>query len=171
MAASAICAAGPPKDDEAKAAAEERHKHVFHYLLLEKTSAVQVINVADRILGTDVHLAGEGKAQRAILERPIDLVEIPPRTEIHEAAKILSNAFGCPVRVESIEEKIYRLSLSMGPTTVEAVLKHVSSSLPFDYRFEGDGIVLRNRMLGGRRPELKDIEEEERKAREEEEKK
>ena len=164
-------AAGPPKDDEGKMEAEERHKHVFHYLLLEKTSAVQVISVADRILGTDVHLAGEGKAQRAILERPIELVEIPPRTEIHEAAKILSQAFGTPVRVESIEEKIYRLSLSMGPTTVEAVLKHISSSLPFDYRFEPDGIVLRNRMLGGRRPELKDIEEEERKAREEEEKK
>ena len=167
----AEAAGGGPTTDEQKADAEERHKHVFHYLLLEKTSAVQVISVADRILGTDVHLAGEGKAQRAILERPIELVEIPPRTEIHEAAKILSKAFGTPVRVESIEEKIYRLSLSMGPTTVEAVLKHISSSLPFDYRFEPEGIVLRNRMLGGRRPELKDIEEEERKAREEEEKK
>jgi len=149
---------------------EERHKHIFHYLLLEKTSAVQVIHIADRVLGTDVHLTGEGKAHRAILEKAIDLIEIPPKTEIHEAAKILSKALGCNVRVESIEEKIYRLSLSMGPTTGEAVLKHISSSLPFDYRFEEGGIVLRNRLLGRKREDLKEIEEEERRAREEEEK-
>jgi hypothetical protein len=156
---------------EEQAEMEERHKHIFHYLLLEKTSAVQVIYVADRVLGTEVHLSGEGRAERAILEKRIEMIEIPKNaagkgTEIHEAAKILSQALGVPVRVKSIEEKIYRISLSMERTTGEVVLKHICSSLPFDYFIEDGGIVLRHRNLRGKDPALKEIEEEERKARE-----
>jgi hypothetical protein len=160
---------GTPEEEAARR--EERHKHIFHYLLLEKTSAVQVIRVVERVLGTDVHLAGEGKAERAILEKAIPLIEIPKNAagkgmELHEAAKIIARELGVPVRVRSIEEKIYRISLVMERTTGEAVLKHIASSLPFDYFFEEGGIVLRHRSLRGKDPSLKEVEEEERKARE-----
>ena len=51
---------------------EDRHKHIFNYMLAEKTNAVQIVHIIDRILGTDVHLAGEGRPERVILDRKID---------------------------------------------------------------------------------------------------
>jgi hypothetical protein len=141
-----------PTEDE-KAAMEERHKHVFNYMLAEKTNAVQIIHIIDRILGTDVHLAGEGRPERVILEKKIELIEIPrgvkgKGTEIREAGKMLSEILGCPVRVETIDTEFYYVWFTMERTTGETVIKHVCASVPFDYRIDEGTLILRHRDLG-----------------------
>jgi len=155
---------------------EEMHKHIFNYMLAEKTNAVQMVHIIDRILGTDVHLSGEGREERAILEKRIELIEIPrgangKGTEIREAGKMLAEILGCPVQVDTVDTDIYRIWFTMGPTTGEAVIKHICSSVPFEYRIEGGTLYLRHRDLG--KPRAKDpgraeVDEEERKAAEDE---
>lgn len=128
-----------------------REKDISHYLLFEKTNAIQMIQIVDRILGTEVHLAGEGRADRAILDRKVELIEIPrgPKggTDIREAAKIISEVLGCPVRVEQPDTDIFRLWFTMGPTTGEAIIKQVASSQPFDWKIVDGTLVFRHRDL------------------------
>ena len=161
---------------------ENRAKYIQNYMLAEKTNAIQMVHTIDRILGTEEHLAGESRAERAILERAVELIEIPKGpagkgTEFREAAKILADVLGCPVRVETIDTEIYRLSLTMGPTTGEAIIKQICAQLPkFDYRLADGGVVFRHRDLGkaaptrdGPAPQGKDdLDDEEKKARDEE---
>ena len=149
---------------------EERHKHIFNYLLAEKTNAVQMIHIIDRILGQDTHLTGEGRAERGILDRKVELIEIPKGTEIRAAGKILSEALGCPVKVETIETEIYRISLTMGPTTGEAIIKQICAYVPFDYTIRDGMILFRHRDLGKAAPSPA-LDEEERKALEDAKKK
>ena len=141
-----------PTEDEKKEM-EERHKHIFNYMLAEKTNAVQMIHIIDRILGIDVHLAGEGRPERVILEKKIDLIEIPrgvkgKGTEIREAGKMISEILGCPVRVETIDTEFYYVWFTMERTTGETVIKHICASIPFDYRIEDGTLVFRHRDLG-----------------------
>lgn len=179
-----------PTEDEKKEM-EERHKHIFNFLLAEKTNAVQIVHIIDRILGTDVHLAGEGRAERLILEKKIDLIEIPrgakgKGTEIREVGKMLSEILGCPVRVETIDTEFYYLHFNGERTTGEVVIKHICASVPFDYRIEDGTLIFRHRDLGkpgtrelGKDPPREDglkdqgggLDEEEKKAEEEEKKK
>jgi hypothetical protein len=149
---------------------EDRHKFIFNYMLVEKTNAVQMVHIIDRILGSDVHLEGEGRPERKILEKRIDLIEIPrgagKGTEIREAGRILSEALGCPVRVETIDTQIYRLTLTMEKTTGEAVIKQICAYVPFNYHIVEGVVILRHRDLeGGAKkadpaPDLPDEEEE-----------
>ena len=170
---------------EEKAAMEERHKHIFNYMLAEKTNAVQMIHIIDRILGTEVHLPGEGRLERAILEKKIDLIEVPrgnggKGTEIREAGKMIAEALGCPVVVETIETQLYYTWFTMERTTGEVIIKHICSTQPFDYRIEGGTVVFRHRDLGkpgtkrgdgGLGPQGGGLDDDEKKAAEEEKKK
>jgi hypothetical protein len=122
----------------------QREKDISHYLLLEKTDAVQMIHIVDRILGTDVHLAGEGREERAILEKRVEIIDIPRNTEVREAGRLISEALGVPVRVEVVDTEINKLGMTMGPTTGEAIIKQFCSSAPFRYRIEGGTIVFRH---------------------------
>jgi hypothetical protein len=139
--------------EEERTAMEERHKAIFNYMLAEKTNAIQIIHIIDRILGTDVHLAGEGRPERAILEKRIEAIEIPrgvkgKGTEIREAGKMLSEILGCPVRVETIDTEFYFIHFSMERTTGEVVIKHICASVPFDYRIDQGTLIFRHRDLG-----------------------
>jgi hypothetical protein len=153
---------------------EVRRREIQGRLLQEKTEAVQLIHVIDRILNDGGGGGGGGKAERAILERRIDLVEIPRGAngkgmDIRDAAKLLSEALGCPVKVESIETEIFRIWFTMGPTTGEAVIKQVAASVPFEWSIR-DGVVLfRHRNALKAPPADPGLDEEERKAKEEEE--
>jgi hypothetical protein len=159
---------------------EERAKHIWNYMLAEKTNAVQMVRIIDRVLGVEEHLAGEGRAERAILERAVELIEIPKGangkgTEFREAGKILAEVLGCPVRVETIDTEFYRISLTMGPTTGEAIIKQVCAQLPkFDYSIDNGTLVFRHRDLGkavpkGEGPGKDDgLDDEEKKAQDEE---
>jgi hypothetical protein len=176
---------GRPKDanitEDEKKVMEERHKHIFNYMLAEKTNAVQIVHIIDRILGTDVHLPGEGRPERAILEKKIDLIEIPrgvkgKGTEIREAGRMLSEILGCPVRVETIDTEFYYVWFTMERTTGETVIKHICATQPFDYRIEDGTLIFRHRDLGkgGTREPGKDppkdggLDDEEKKAAEDE---
>ena len=166
---------------EEKLEMEERHKHIHNYMLAEKTNAVQLIHIIDRILGTDVHLAGEGRPERVILEKKVELAEIPRSNggkgvEIREAGKMISEMLGCPVRVETIDTQIYYIWFTMERTTGESIIKHVCATQPFDYRIEDGTLIFRHRDLGkagGRGPAVDppkdgELDEEEKKAAEEE---
>lgn len=133
-----------PTEEELQAM-RQREKDISHYLLFEKTNAVQMIRIVDRVLGTDVHLAGEGRAERVILEKKVDLIEIPRNTDIRVAARIISDALGCPVKVEQPDTEIYRIWFTMGPTTGEAIIKQVCSSHNFEWRFDGGVLIFRHR--------------------------
>lgn len=125
----------------------QRQKEIFHYLLMEKTNAIQMVHIVDRVLGTDVHLAGEGRLERAILEKRVELIEIPRGTEIRTAGQMIAEVLGCTVRVETVETEINRLFFTMGPTTGEAIIKQVCSLAPYTYRIEGGALVFRHRDL------------------------
>jgi hypothetical protein len=153
---------------------EERHKHIFNYMLAEKTNAVQMIHIIDRILGQETHLTGEGRTERAILEKKVEMIEIPrgagKGTEIREAGKMISEVLGCPVQVETIDTEIYRIWFTMGPTTGEAIIKQVCASIPFDYRIEKGVLIFRHHDLGKNAPKI-GLDDEEKKALEDEKKK
>lgn len=140
-----------PTPDQLKVM-EERHKHIFNYMLAEKTNAVQMIHIIDRILGQETHVAGEGRAERAILEKQVEMIEIPrgagKGTEIREAGKMIGEVLGCPVQVETIDTEVYRIWFTMGPTTGEAIIKQVCASVPFDYRIEKGTLIFRHHDLG-----------------------
>jgi hypothetical protein len=162
-------------NEEQVKAMEDRHKFIFNYMLAEKTNAIQMIHIADKVLGTETHLAGEGRPERAILEKKIELIEIPrgPKgkgTEVREAGRILSDVLGCPVKVETIDTEYYYVWFTMGPTTGEAVIKQFCSSVPFDYAIENGTLLIRHRDLL-KAPRPADLDEEEKKAKEEEERK
>ena len=127
--------------------ARTREKEISHYLLMEKTNAVQMIHIVDRILGTDAHVAGEGPAERVILEKRVELIEVPRGTEVREAGRIISEALGCPVRVETVETEINRVFFTMGPTTGEAIIKQFCGSAPYTWKIEGGTLVFRHRDL------------------------
>ncbi len=150
---------------------EERHKHIFNYMLAEKTNAVQMIHIIDRILGEETHLSGEGRKERAILEKQVEMIEIPrgsgKGTEMREAGKLIGEVLGCPVQVETIDTEIYRIWFTMGPTTGEAIIKQVCASVPFDYRIEKGTLIFRHRDLGKTAPKM-GLDDEEKKAQEDE---
>jgi hypothetical protein len=165
----------------------EREKFIHNYLLAEKTNAVQIVHIIDRILGVDERPAGETPEIRAILERKLELFALPkgPKgkgIEIREAGKLLSEAIGCPVRVETIDTELYYLTVTMERTTAEAVIKQFCSQQPkFDWRFDGGTLVFRHRDLG--KPDAgrglgggggggkEELDDEEKKAEEEERRK
>lgn len=152
---------------------ETRHKFIFNYFLAEKTSAIQMVNLVDKILGKDVHLEGEGRKERAILEKKVELIEVPKGTEITAAGRIISEALGVPVKVETVgpDIEINRIYFTMGPTTGEAILKQVCASLPkFSYRIENGTVILRHRDYVKSSAPAPGLDDEEKKALEDEKK-
>ena len=143
----------PLKPTLAKATAEQmedmrkREKDISHYLLMEKTNAVQMIHIVDKVLGTEAHLAGEGRPERAILEKNVDLIEIPRGTEVREAGRMIGEVLGCKVRVEVSENEINRIYFTMGPTTGEAIIKQFCSSAPYSWRIENGEVIFRHTSL------------------------
>jgi len=138
--------------EEQLADMRQREKDISHYLLLEKTNGVQVIRILDKILGVETHLEGEGREARAILEKPVELIEIPrgpngKGTDIREAGRIIGEVLGCPVRVEQPDTDIFRIWFTMGPATGETIIKQVCASQPFDWRIEAGTLVFRHRDL------------------------
>ena len=125
----------------------KREKDISHYLLLEKTNAVQMIHIVDKVLGTEAHLAGEGRPERVILEKNVELIEVPRGTEVREAGKIIAEALGCKVRVEVSENEINRIYFTMGPTTGEAIIKQFCSSAPYSWRIENGEVIFRHTSL------------------------
>ena len=145
--------ADPTRPTIAKSTAEQqeeqrqKEKDIFHYLLMEKTSAVQMIHIVDKVLGTDAHLAGEGRAERVILEKRVELIEVPKGTEVRDAGRIVGEALGCPVRVEVVDTEINRVFFTMGPTTGEAIIKQFCGSAPYTWKIEAGTLVFRHRDL------------------------
>jgi hypothetical protein len=157
----------------------KREREISFFLLFEKTDAVQMIRIVDKILGTESHLAGEGREARAFLDKQVELIEIPrgangKGTDIREAAKIIGEVLGCPVKVEQPDTEIYRLWFTMGPATGETIIKQVCASQPFDWRFENGTLVFRHRDLAagangeGPKDENRKFDEEDRRRENEE---
>jgi hypothetical protein len=140
-----------PTAEEVKEA-ELRNKYIFNYLLTEKVNAVQMVHIIDRILGTDVHLAGEGRAERKILERKVELIEVPRGTDMPTAGRMISEALGCPVKVETLDTEINRIWFTLGPTDGETIVKQVCASAPYDWRIENGVLIFRHRKLSGTGP-------------------
>ena len=130
----------------------KREKEISFFLLFEKTDSIQMIRIVDKILGTETHLAGEGREVRQFLDKQVELIEIPrgangKGTDIREAAKIIGEVLGCPVKVEQPDTDIFRLWFTMGPATGETIIKQVCASQNFDWRFENGTLVFRHRDL------------------------
>ncbi len=150
---------------------KKRQKAIFHFLLQEKTNAIQIVNLVDKVLGTEVHLPGEGRAERAILEKEVDLIDIPGGTSFDEACKIISKALGCPVEAELPDLTNFTIRMLLERTTGEAIIKQVTASLPMEWRIEGGTLIFRHIELPDREEDPAALDEEEKKALEEERKK
>lgn len=149
---------------------KKRHKSIHHYLLQEKTNAIQVVNLVDRVLGTEPHIPGEGRAERAILEKEFDLVDVPNGTNFEEACKVFEKALGCPVVAELPPLQIFTIRVLMERGTGEALIKQVCASLPLDWRIEEGVLYFRHNDMPSDSMDT-GWDEEERKAAEEDEKK
>jgi hypothetical protein len=147
-----------------------RQKHIAHFLTTEKTTSVQILQIVDRVLGTELHLPGEGRPERAILEKFVEIIDIPKNTDLMKAAEIVGKALGCKVIVEKSDLVNFTVSCYQERTSGYAILKSICGNLPFEYRIEGGAIHLRHLEFeeDGGDPAM---DEEERRAAEEEKKK
>jgi hypothetical protein len=147
-----------------------RQKHIAHYLTTEKTTSVQILHIVDRVLGTDLHLPGEGRPERVILEKYVELCDIPKGTEIAKAAEIISKALGCKVVVEKSDLVNFTVHMYQERTSGQAILNSLCGSLPFEYRIEDGAVHLRHLEFDEGEMDT-GLDEEEKRAEEEEKKK
>ncbi len=147
---------------------KKRNKFIFHHLIMEKTNAIQVIHVVDKVLGTDVHLPGEGRAERRILETVVDSFVLPRGTYLRDAIKRLGEALGCDTHAELPPLNKYTISLLRERATGEAIIKAICDIHNLEFRIEGKTLIFtHSEWVGGDDDdELRRIEEEERRLRE-----
>ena len=154
---------------------QKRNKYIFHYLLIEKTNAVQVINITDRILGRAIRLDGDDPFIRSILEKQVPLIEIPSGSDLRQAAKQVSEVLGLPIKLELPELTNYTVWFSLENTTGEAIIKQLCSAHQMEWRIEGGTLYIHHPEAGDPMEGLEGggdagLDEEERKALEELEK-
>jgi hypothetical protein len=149
---------------------KKRHKSIHHYLLQEKTNSIQVINLVDRVLGTEPHIPGEGRAERKILEREFELIDIPKDTDFVAACATIEKVLGCKVVPELPPLTNFTIRVLMQRGTGEALIKQVCSSLPMEWRIEDGVLYFRHNDLPAGEVDT-GWDEEERKAAEEDGKK
>jgi hypothetical protein len=120
---------------------KKRDKHIFHHLIMEKTNAIQVINVVDKVLGTDVHLPGEGRAARRILTTVIESFQLPRGTDLRDAIAKLGEVLGCETKAELPPLNNYTVSLLREQCTGEVLIKALCDYHPLTYRIEGNTLI------------------------------
>ncbi len=147
---------------------KKRHKTIVHYLTLEKSNAMEAIHIVDRVLGTEVHLPGEGRPERKFLEQRIEVFEIPRKTDFREVAQKVGEVLGCKVETELPPlETFFITTFYMERSTGEALIKQLCSQLPLTWKFEGKTLKFRHVDLPEGGSKADELDEEEKRALEE----
>lgn len=122
--------------DEEKKADVKRHKHIVHYMYMERDNAVEVWNILNQVLGIRLTLDEDNEeAQlRALLNKEIDRIEWRNRDTV-EALQELGKMVGVPVQVDLPPFMELQITLSVENVTLETVLGLIQANQPLEWRY------------------------------------
>lgn len=112
----------------------KRHKHILHYLYMERENAIEVWDVINRVLGEQPRLEDENEELRRLLAIEIPLIEWT-NVDIEVALQELGRMVGVQVAVDLPVNLEVLINLSVENVTLETVIALICDLSPLDWRF------------------------------------
>lgn len=125
-----------PTNEEERQARIKRHKHILHYLYMERENSIEVWDVINKVLGEQTRLAGDDAELRKLMSKEIALIEWDNK-DLETALYELGQMIGIPVEVELPSFVEMAVTIQAENVTVETVIGLICDIHPLDWRFVG----------------------------------
>jgi hypothetical protein len=125
-----------PANEEERQAKIKRHKHILHYLYMERENSVEVWDVINQVLGEQTRLADDDAELRQLLSKEIRLIEWNNK-DLESALYELGQLIGVPVEVELPANVEMAVTIQVENVTVETVISLICDIHPLDWRYVG----------------------------------
>jgi len=125
---------GKPLTAEQEKDRIKRHKHVLHYVYMERDNAIEVWDIINQVLGDRIVIPDEDEALRDLLTTPVELIEWRD-VDLEDALYELGRIAGVEVDADLPSNVDMKISLTIEKVTVETVLEFICDIHPLDWRF------------------------------------
>jgi hypothetical protein len=125
-----------PANEEERQAKIKRHKHILHYLYMERENSIEVWDIINMVLGEQTRLEDDNAELRKLLSKDIPRLEWQNK-DIEDALYELGQMIGVPVEVEIPSFVEMTINLSIENATVETVIGLICDFQPLDWRYVG----------------------------------
>ncbi len=136
-----------PQNEEERQAKIKRHKHILHYLYMERESSIEVWDTINLVLGDQTRLEDDDAELRKLLGKEIARLEWQDK-DLESALIELGEIIGVEVEVDLPTFVEMAVTLSIENVTVETVINLICDIHPIDWRFV-DGKLFFAHIQGG----------------------
>ncbi len=139
-----------PKTPEEEAARIKRHKHVLHYLYMERENAIEVWDVINKVLGERLVLPDDDEELRKLLAKNIEKIEWVDK-DLEDALQELGDLIGVAVELDLPPYVEMTVKLSVENVTVETVIKMICKWHHLDWTYARGKLIFSHLQAGGGR--------------------
>ncbi len=137
-----------PKNPEEEQNRIKRHKHILHYLKMEKENSIEVWDIINQVLGDRLKLDAEDEEIQKLLGKLIPKVEWVNKN-LEDALYELGQWLNVPVEVDLPPFADFTVNLSVENVTAETVINLICDIHPLDWRYV-DGRLFFAHVQGGK---------------------
>ncbi len=123
-----------PKNEEERQARIKRHKHILHYLYMERENSIEVWDIINLVLGEKTRLPEDDAELRKLLSKQIPLL-IWDNKDLETALYELGELIGVPVEVDLPTFVEMAVTIQVENVTVETVINMICDIHPLDWRY------------------------------------
>lgn len=122
------------KTDESEADRIKRHKHVVHYVWMERDNAIEVWDIVNRTLGDVLIVPEDNEILREILAKEVPSVEWK-NTDVETALYEVGRWAGVEIEVDIPANIELSVSLSADNLSIKMILDFLSNEFNMDWRY------------------------------------